>query len=112
MQIHVKEQQWPLPGPDVTPMYKKYLTHPYKLGQNIACACCVCISHDITEFEIVPHSYDPLRHLRVPENVNIPFNFSYGIDLLSQNRVINKPGITQDKRIYLCWVCYKLQSAL
>ena len=105
--LQVKEQQWPLPGPDVRPMYKKYLTHTYKLGQNIVCACCGCISHDITEFEIVLDSYDPLRHLRVPEDLNIPFDFSCGIDILDQNRVlIDKLGITQDKRIYLCRVCH------
>jgi hypothetical protein len=81
--------------PNVTSMYKTYLTHTYKLGQNIVCACCGCISHGITEFEIVPHSYDRLRHLRVPENVNIRFNFSCGIDILNHNCVlIDKLGIT------------------
>ena len=63
-------------------MYKKYLTHTYKLGQNIVCACCGCISHDITEFEIVLDSYGPLRHLRISEDVDIPFDFSCGIDVL------------------------------
>ena len=93
--LQVKEQQWPLPGPNIMPMYKKYLTHTYKLGQNIICACCGCISHDITEFEIVPQSYDPLCHLCIPEDVNIPFDFSCGFDLLDQNHVlIDKVGIT------------------
>jgi len=92
-------------------MYKKYLTHTYKLGQNIVCACCGCISHDITEFEIVLCSYDRLRHLRIPENVDIPFDFSCGIDFLDQNRIlIDKLGITQDKRIYLCRVCHNQLS--
>src|SRR5436305_11713451 len=50
--LQVKEQQWPLSGLDVTPMYKKYLTHVYKLDQDIICACCDCISHDITKFEV------------------------------------------------------------
>ena len=105
--LQVKEQQWPMPGPDVTPMYKKYLTHTYKLGQNIVCACCGCISHDITEFEVVPQSYNPLRHLRIPEDVNIPFDFSCGIDVLDQNHIlVDKLGITQDKRILLCRSCH------
>ncbi len=109
--LQVKEQQWPLPAPDITPMYKKYLTHTYKLGQNIICACCGCISHDITEFEVVPQSYGPLRHLRIPEDINIPFDFSCGIDLLDQNRIlIDKLGITQDKCIYLCRVCHNQLS--
>src|SRR5947207_4665523 len=80
--LQVKEQQWPLPGPDVMHMYKKYLTHTYKLGQNIICACCGCISHDIMEFEIVLDSYGRLRHLRISEDVDIPFDFSGGIDVL------------------------------
>jgi len=85
--------------------------HTYKLGQNIVCACCGCISHDITEFEIVPDSYDHLRHLRVPEDVNILFDFSCGIDILDQNQVIiDKLGITQDKRILLCRMCHNQLS--
>ena len=100
-----------MPAPDVTPMYKKYLTHTYKLGQNIVCTCCGCISHDIPEFEVVLPSYDPLHHLRVPENVNIPFNFSCAIDVLDQNRVlIDKLGVTQDKHILLCGVCHNQLS--
>src|SRR5437762_7705671 len=83
--LQVKEQQWPMPGPDVTPMYKKYLTHTYKLGQNIVCAYCGCIFHDITKFEVVPQSYEPLRQLRIPEDVNIPFDFSCDINVLDQN---------------------------
>ena len=105
--LQVKEQLWPLPGPDVTPMYKRFLTHTYILGQNIVCACCGCISHDISEFEVVLDSYEPLRHLRIPENVDIPFNFSCGIDLLDQNRIlIDKLGITPDRRIRLCRGCH------
>jgi hypothetical protein len=92
-------------------MYKKYLTHTYKLSQNIVCACCGCISHDITEFEIVLDSYGPLRHLRISEDVDIPFDFSCGIDLLDHHHVlIDKLGITQHKRIYLCQVCHNQLS--
>jgi hypothetical protein len=93
--LQVKEQQWTLPGSDVRPMYKKYLTYMYKLGQNMICACCGCISRGITEFEVVLDSYGPLRcHLCVPENVDIPFDFSCSIDLLDQSRVlIDKLGI-------------------
>src|SRR5438046_8157878 len=105
--LQVKEQQRPLPGPDVMPMYKKFLTHTYKLGQNIVCACCGCISQDIAEFEVVLDSCEPLRHFCIPENVNIPFDFSCGIDSLDQNHIlIDKLGITQDKRILLCRVCH------
>ena len=90
--LQVKEQHWPLPGPDVTPMYKKYLSHTYKLSLNIVCACPSCISHDITEFEIVLDSYGPLRHLRVPEDVNIPFDFSYRINYLEPKLALLYPS--------------------
>src|SRR5438046_8842321 len=103
--LQVKEQQWPLPGPDITPMYKKYLTHTYKLSQNIICACCGCISHDIMAFEIVLDSYSPLRHLHISEDIDIPFHFSCGIDLLDHNHVlIDTLGIQQDTHIYLVHV--------
>jgi len=64
------------------------------------------------EFEIVLDSYGPLRwHLRIPEDVNISFDFSCGIDLLDQNHVlIDKLGITQDKRIYLFQGCHNQLS--
>ena len=73
--LQVKEQLWPVPAPDVMPMYKKFLTHTYKLSQNIVSAYCGCIFHDIAEFEVVLDSYEPLRHLCISENVNIPFDF-------------------------------------
>ena len=89
------------------PCTKNILAIPTNFGKNIVCTCCGCISHDITEFDIVPHSYDPLRHLRIPENVHIPFDFSCGIDVLDQNHVlVDKLGITQDKRILLCHSCH------
>ena len=93
------------------PMYKKYLTHTYKLGQNIICICCGCISHDIMEFEIVLDSYGPLHQLCISEDIDIPFDFSCRIDVLDQNHVlIDKLGITQDKRIYLCRICHNQLS--
>src|SRR5436190_140971 len=86
--LQVKEQLWPIPAPDVTPMYKKFLTYTYKLGQNIVCASCGCIFHDIAEFEVVLDSYEPLHHLCISENVDIPFDFSCGINHLDQNRIL------------------------
>ena len=56
---------------------------------------------------MVPPSYNPLRQLRIPEDVNIPFDFSCGIDFLDQNRIlIDKLGITQDNQILLCRSCH------
>jgi len=49
--------------------------------------------------------------LCIPENVNIPFDFSWGIDLLDQNHIlIDKLRITQDKRILLCQICHNQLS--
>jgi len=63
------------------------------------------------EFEVVLNSYEPLRHLCIPENVNIPFDFSCGIDLLDRSHIlIDKLGITQDKRILLCHICHNQLS--
>jgi hypothetical protein len=90
-------------------LYIKYLLHigTYDLARNIICASCGCIFHDIKELEVVPPSYDRLRQLRIPENVNIPFDFSYDIDFLDQNHIlIDKLGITQDNQILLCRSCH------
>ena len=92
-------------------MYKRYLTHTYKLTHNIVCASCGCIYHDISEFETVPHSYDSLRHLHIPSNIDVPFDFSCSIDILDQNHIlIDKLGITQDKHILLCHSCHNQLS--
>src|SRR5947207_10119573 len=66
------------------PCTKNILAIPTNFGKNIVCTCCGCISHDITEFDIVLHSYDPLCHLRIPENANILFDFSCCINILDQ----------------------------
>ena len=62
--------------------------------------------HEITEFDNVPSSYEPLRHLSIPENVNVPWDFSCGIDILDRNRIyINKCGIRADRLMGLCHLC-------
>ena len=65
-----------------------YTYRTTKLGQNIVCTSCGCIYYDIMEFEIVLPFYNPLHHLYVLENINIPFDLSYGINILDQNNVL------------------------
>jgi hypothetical protein len=78
----------------------------YESAVNIICASCGCCYHDITEFDNVPSSYEPLRHLSIPENINIPWNFSCGIEILDRNRIyINKCRITADGLIRLYHLC-------
>ena len=88
-------------------MYKKCVTQIHHLARNIVCASCGCIYHDISVFETVPPSFEPLCHLRIPSDVDIPFDFSCGIDMLDQNRIlIDKFGIDIDKNIRLCRSCH------
>jgi hypothetical protein len=65
---------------------------------NIICATCGCIDHRLDSYELAPINYDPLLHLlAVPVGVNIPFDFSCGIDLLDERHVLlDKDGITSD----------------
>ena len=70
-----------MPLPDVKPMYKKCIMQIHKLARNVVCASCGCIYHDISEFETVSPSFAPLRHLRILSDVDIPFDFSCGIDI-------------------------------
>ena len=44
--------------------------------------------------------------MSIPENINIPWDFSCGIDVLDRNRIyINKGGITADGLVRLCHSC-------
>jgi len=105
--LQIREQQWPEPLPDVKPMYKKCVTQIHTLARNIVCASCGCIHHDISEFKTVPDSFEHLRRLQIPLDVDIPFDFSCGIDHLDQNRIlIDKLGITIDNQIRLYRYCY------
>src|SRR5436189_1928257 len=83
LQFH--EQQFPQSPRDPKRLYKNYVKRTYESAVNIICASCGCCYHDITEFDNVPPSYEPLRHLSIPENISIPWNFSCGIDILDQN---------------------------
>src|SRR5438046_1459030 len=52
--------------------------------------------------------YISLHHLRIPSDVDVPFDFSCGIEILDQNRIlIDKLGITIDENIRLCRSCDK-----
>lgn len=72
---------------------------------------CKYIYHDISEFEIIPHSYDFLRHLHISSNIDSSFDFSCDIDILDQNCIlIDQFGITQDKHIHLYRSCHNQLS--
>ena len=94
--LEVTEHEWPTPLPNVKPIYKTFVDRTQELAHNFVCASCGCIFHDIIKLETVPHSYAPLlRHLRVSEDIHVPFDFSCGIDLLDRNRIfIDKLAIT------------------
>ncbi len=64
--LQIQEQQWPAPLPDIKSMYKKCVTTNHSLAHNIMCASCGCIYHDISKFETIPDSFEPLRHLLIP----------------------------------------------
>lgn len=92
-------------------MYKNCVTRIHSIACNIVCASCGCIYHDMAEFKTVPHSFEHLRHLQIPEDVDIPFDFSCGIDILDRNRIlIDKLGISIENDIRLCQCCYKQLS--
>ena len=100
-----------MPGSDVIPMYKKYLIYIYKLDQNIVCIYCDCISHDITEFEIILQFYDSSHHLRISEDVNISLISHVALIFLIRIAFLSTSvGSYQDKYIYLCRLCHNQLS--
>ena|SRR5947207_10716780 len=101
--LQFKEQQCPMSLPNLKSMYKKCVSKIHSPAHNIVCVSCGCIYHDISEFETVPHSFELLRHLQISSDVDISFDLSCHIEILNQNRIlIDKLGITIDKRIRLC----------
>ena len=93
--------------PNVKPLYKNCVTKIHGLACNIVCASCGCIYHDVSEFETVPDTFESLRHLQIPSDVGIPFDFSCGIHALDENRIlIDTLGISIEKKIRLCRSCH------
>ena len=66
------------------------------------------VNHQLHSCEFVPIDYEPLRLLTVPVDINIPFDFSCGVNLLDEQRIlVDKEGITADQQIMtLCKFCY------
>ena len=59
------------------------------------------------EFDNAPSSYKPLRRLSIAENVNVAWDFFYGIDVLDRNRIyINLKCSKKKKRLLLCFFIY------
>ena len=80
LQFHA--QQFPQSSRDPKLLHKNYIKRTYESAVNIICASCGCCYHEITEFDNVPPSYEPCLL-----NVNVPWHFSCGIDILDHNRI-------------------------
>ena len=78
------------------------------IGQQIRNIIWGCIDHRPGSYEYVPTNYEPLHLLAVPVGVNIPFDFSCGINLLDKRRILlDKDGIISDRQnVILCKSCY------
>ena len=86
LQFHA--QQFPQSSRDPKLLDKSYIKRTYESAVNIICASCGCCYHEITESDNVPPSYEPLRHLSIAENVNVPGDFSCGIEIRpDRNRI-------------------------
>jgi Domain of unknown function (DUF6570) len=107
-QLLVTEAAWPAPLPSAKGLYTRFFDEINQLIHNIVCASCGCINHRPDSYELVPITYEPLHLLAVPVGVNIPFDFSCGINLLDERRILlDKNGITSDRQnVILCNSCY------
>ena len=89
------EAAWPTPLPPAKDLYTRFVDAIAQRIHNIIFCSCGCIDHRPDSYEHVPITYDPLHLLAVPVGVNIPFDFSCGIDLLDERRILlDKDGIT------------------
>ncbi len=103
----VTEATWPAPLPSSKDLYTRFFDEIHQLVHNIVCASCGCINHQPDSCELVPTNYQGLRLLSVPLNIIIPFDFSCGVDLLDEQRILlDKQGITADKQsVVICKSC-------
>src|SRR6266516_1111541 len=102
------EENWPTSLPHMKDLYTQFFNAIGQQIRNVVCASCGCINHQPDSYELLPTNYEPLHLLAVPVGVNIPFDFSCGIDLLDERRILlDKDGITSDRQnVVLCKSCY------
>jgi hypothetical protein len=102
------EANWPTSLAPSKDLYARFFGAINHVVHNIVCASCGCISHQLELCEIVAVDYRPLQLLTVPVDVNIAFDFSCGVNLLDEQRIlVDKQGITPDgQNVVLCKPCY------
>jgi hypothetical protein len=103
-----REEEFPPELPDMKSLYTDFYNEMTGLTRNLVCASCGCINHQLDSCELVLTNYEPLCLLTVPVDINIPFDFSCGVDLLDEQRILlDKQGIVADKQgVVLCKSCY------
>jgi hypothetical protein len=106
-----KESEWPCPLPEPEALYTKFRHKIHRLANNLVCASCACISHDVDIMHFIPFEYPQLSLLQVDPSI-IPYDFSTGFSILDDRHVlIEKSGIhinsdTSVPSLWLCPSCY------
>jgi len=103
-----KQRNWPTPlahGPD---LYADFYHTTHSLAQNIVCASCGIIGHDVACFQSVCATDHCLRFLSVADDVYVPYDFSSGVDAIDRRHIIiDKQGLSGDDTVVLCNSCHK-----
>jgi hypothetical protein len=82
----------------------------HKVSQNIICACCGIIGHDIDEFVMVSANDEMLASLAVDPDM-VPFSFSCGIATIDQHHIMIDPmAIMTPDTISICIKCHNCLS--
>lgn len=84
----VKEENWPIPLLNMRDLYSDFVRSTHALADNVVCACCGMIGHDLSLYYM--HRTDDvcLRVLSIPQNTYVPFDFSTGDVELDNNRIM------------------------
>ena len=104
-----KEDLWPASEPvDMKPLYTRFYNAIHEIAINLVCGSCGVVGHNTKEFQQLPPIDPNLRLLTVDPSL-IPFDYSCGISLLDDQRIMIDPlSIVRWEtgvRIYVCTSC-------
>jgi len=113
-----KEHNWPTPLTNPKDVYSLFYDATHALAHNIICASCGTVRHDSKLFTTVKVTDPKLEILHIPETVYVPFDFSCGINVLDNQRImVDKLAISNDHShgtqiqvLHLCNTCHKFME--
>jgi hypothetical protein len=108
--IETAQTLWPQPLSDPKQLYRNFYEVMHKVSNNIICACCGIIGHNINDFNMISTDDKSLTALAVSPNL-VPFSFECGITDIDQQHIMVDPlAVTDQGTISICQQCHSFLS--